>query len=127
MTNGHRAEQKGESPSAKFARKDRSLYDQKRGRQRRDKANTAQRVSQHRAADVDQEWNQRRLVDISPCQVISAGHVVKFVAEVAITIVEVAMKEQFGEGDSQNDRHAAGEEGLPMLDLAQVGSWRCLP
>ena len=109
----HRAEQKGESPSAKFAGENRGLHHQKRRRQRRDKAHAAQRVSQHRTADVDQEGNERWLVDIPPGEVISAGHVIKLVAEVAIAIVEVAVKEQFGQSNGQNHPHAAGEERLP--------------
>jgi hypothetical protein len=43
---------------------------------------------------------------------ISAGHVIKLVAEVPIAIVEVTMEEQFGQGNDENYSHAMGEERL---------------
>jgi hypothetical protein len=45
---------------------------------------------------------------------ISAGHVIKLVAKVAIAIVEVTMEEQFGQGNHENYPHAMGEESLPF-------------
>ena len=47
-----------------------------------------------RAADVDEKRNQRRLIDVSPTQVIAARHVVELIAEVAVAVVEVDVEEE---------------------------------
>ena len=58
---------------------------------------------------------ERRLVDVSPLQVVAARHVVKFIAKIAVAVVEVDVEEQLGEGDGPNYSHPAGEEGSSIL------------
>src|SRR5438477_5553223 len=86
------AEEEGVTASSQFARDCSSLHDQQGGGECRDKANAAQGVTQQGAADVDQERDQRGLVDVSPRKVITAGNVIELVAEVAVAIVEVEMR-----------------------------------
>lgn len=46
---------------------------------------------------------------------IATRHIVELVAKVPVTVIEVAMENEFNEGDGQNNRHTAREEGLPIL------------
>ena len=43
---------------------------------------------------------------------VAAGHVVEFIAEIAVSIVEVNVEKQFGERDGPNDSHAGREQGF---------------
>ena len=61
---------------------------------------------------MGEEGNQRWLVDVSPLQVVAAGYVVKLVAEVAVSIVEVNVQDDFGECDGPDDGHARREQGV---------------
>src|SRR5439155_7916270 len=88
-----RAEQQGKFLAAEFAGQDRSLHNQQRGSQGRNEANAAERIPQNGATDVNQERNERRLIDVSPCEVVAAGHVIKFVAKIAVAIVEIKMQQ----------------------------------
>src|SRR5882762_3658177 len=63
---------------------------------------------------MDQERDERGLVDISPAEVIAAGHVIEFVAEVAIAVVEVKMQQEVREGKQKYNDHAVREE-RPLL------------
>src|SRR5207302_8213126 len=58
------------------------------------------------ARNVDQERNERRLIDISPGQVIATGHVIKFIAKITVAVVEIQMKQKFSQRDGANDGHA---------------------
>src|SRR5215469_3999684 len=58
---------------------------------------------------MDEERNERRLVDVSPGEVIAAGDIVKFIPEIAVAIVEVEMKEELGQRYGPDDRHAGSE------------------
>ena len=109
---GDRAEQQGEAASAKLAGEYGGLDYQKRGRQRGDETNAAERIPEYGTAHVSQEWNEWRLVDISPGKVIAARHVIELVAKVAVAVVEVNMEEEFGKRDRPDDRHTKSEEGL---------------
>jgi hypothetical protein len=44
--------------------------------------------------------------------VVAAGQVVKFVAKISVTVIEVAMQQQLRQGYGKNDHHATSEEGL---------------
>jgi len=90
------AEQHGEAASTEFPGQDGRLHYQQRRCQGRDEANAAQRVAQHGPAKMDQEGNERRLVDISPLQVVAARHVIELIAKVAVAVVEVNMEQQLG-------------------------------
>ena len=99
--------------SAEFAGENRGLHHQQGRCQRGDETNAAQRVSQHGAADVNQERDERRLIDISPGQVVAAGHVVELVAEISVAVIEVTVEQQLGQGDGPDYGHALGEKRLP--------------
>jgi hypothetical protein len=68
----------------------------KRRGQRGNEANGAEGVSEDGAADVDEERNEWRLIDVSPGEVIAAGDVIELVAEVAVAVVEVDVEEKLG-------------------------------
>jgi hypothetical protein len=72
----------------------------------------AVRIAQDGAADVDEKWNQWGLVDVPPRQVIAAGNVIELVAEVAVAVVVVDVKDKLGEGEEPDEGHAGGERGL---------------
>jgi hypothetical protein len=59
---------------------------------------------------VNQEWNERRLIDVSPRKMVAASDVVEFVAEVAVAIIEIDMEKQFGHRDGPDERHATSEK-----------------
>ena len=104
------AQQQGEAASAEFAGEDGGLHDQQRRSQRGDEADAAKRVSENGAADVDEKWNERRLVDVSPGEVVAARHVVELIAKVAVAVVEVDVEDEIGEGDGPD--HGHGLAGL---------------
>ena len=99
-------EEDGITATAEFAGNCGRLHDQQGRGERGDKANAAQGVAKHGAADMDQEWDERGLVNVSPGEVIAAGHVIELVAKVAIAVVEVNVEEQFDQGDRPNQCHA---------------------
>src|SRR5256886_3197857 len=109
------AEEEGVTASSQFAGDCSSLHDQQGGGECRDKANAAQGVTQQGTADVDQERDQRGLVDVSPRKVITAGNVIEFVAEVAVAVVEVDMHQKIGEGKNNGDEHPIREEGCLLI------------
>ena len=86
------AEQKGKAAAAEFAGDNGGLHDQQRRSQRRDETDAAERIAEDGAAEVDEKRDQRRLVNVAPGEMIAAGDVVEFVAEVAVAIVEVEVK-----------------------------------
>ena len=63
-----------------------------------------------------EEGDERRLVDVSPGQVLSAGHVIHLVAEIAVAIGSEELKEEKCGGDEEDNRRPMGETG-PSLDL----------
>src|SRR5215469_13577600 len=66
---------------------------------------------------MDEKRNEGRLIDVPPGEVIAAGDVVKFIAEIAVPIIEVEMNEELGQGYGPNDRHARPERRtLPSFD-----------
>src|SRR5216684_2974812 len=109
---GDCAQKQGEAASAKFAGKEGGLYDKERRREGGDETNGAQRVSEHSAANVDEERNQRRLVNVSPGEVITARNVVELIAKISVAVVEVDVEEEVGQGDGEDNHHAAGKKGL---------------
>ncbi len=100
---GDGTKKNGEAASAEFAGEDGGLNDQKGGRECGNEANAAERVSQDGAADVNQKRNERRLVDVSPGEMIAAGDVIELVAKVAVAVVEVDVEEEFREGDGPDE------------------------
>jgi hypothetical protein len=54
---------------------------------------------------MNKKWDQRRLVDVSPLQMVAARHVIELVAKIAITVIEVNVKEEFGESDRPDQNH----------------------
>ena len=108
----HRAQQQGETLAAQFACDRGRLHNQQRRRQRWNESNAAERVAEHRATDAHEKRYEGRLVDITPGKVIAAGHVVEFVAEISVTIIEIDVEEQIGDGDGPNRSHASGKERL---------------
>ncbi len=46
---------------------------------------------------------------------VPTGHVIEFIAEITIPIVEVEMQQEVREGEHHNDEHAIREEGLPLI------------
>ena len=52
---------------------------------------------------------------------IAAGDVVKFIAKVAIAIIEVDMKKKFGEGDGPDESHAGRKTTTFVRGLALEG------
>ncbi len=103
---GDGAEQQGEAPSAEFTSQESRLHHQQGRSQCRNKSNAAQRVSQDGAADVNQKGNERRLIHIAPGQVVATIHVVKLIPEIAIAVVEIAMKQEFCQRNGNDDEHA---------------------
>lgn len=59
---------------------------------------------------MNQEWDERRLVDISPGEVIAADDVIELVAKVAVAVVEVDVEEQLCEADGPDDGYAFSKE-----------------
>ena len=110
------AEEEGVAAPAEFAGDCRGLGRRQSG----DEANAAQGVTKHSAADMDQEGYERRLVDVSPGEVIAAGHVIQLVAEISVAVVEVDVEQQIRQGNGPDDRHDGGEEQL----VVAVGSRR---
>src|SRR2546422_2181888 len=51
---------------------------------------------------------------------VPAGHVIKFIAEVAVAIVEVEMKQEVRKGEKKDDEHAIREKRWPLI----IGSGR---
>jgi hypothetical protein len=45
----------------------------------------------------------------------STSHIVEFVAEVSVAIVEVKMHQEVRHGEKHDDQHAIGEEGLSLI------------
>ena len=80
------------------------MHHEKRRGQGGDEANAAEGVSEYGAADVDEKWNERGLVDVAPGEVVAAGYVVELVAKVAVAVVEVDVEEEFGECDQPDDQ-----------------------
>src|SRR5215469_16478537 len=73
-----------------------------------------------------EEGNQRRLVDVSPLQVLAARHVIELIAEVAVAVVEVEVKDEFGERDGPDDGHAGderGRKGSLFVRRSNDGGW----
>jgi hypothetical protein len=64
---------------------------------------------------MSQERDQRRLVNITPAQVVATGDIVEFVAEISIAIVEVDVKKKLGKSNGTNDRHSVRKGRLPPL------------
>ncbi len=93
---GDGAEEQGEAASAELAGEDGGLHDEERRSERRKEANGAERVSKEGAADVNEERNEWRLVDIAPGEMIAASHVIELIAEVAVAVVEVDVEEKLG-------------------------------
>ncbi len=106
------AQEKCELAAAEFAGDGGGLHDQKGRRQSWDEANAAQRVAKRGAADVNQEGDERWLVDLPPSEVIAARHVIELVAEVSIAVVEVDVEQQIRQGDGPDGRHARCEKRL---------------
>ncbi len=75
---------------------------------RGNEANAAERISEDGAVDADEKWDERRLVDVAPAEVIAASNVIELIAKVAIAVVEIDVKD-FGESDGPDDCHAAGK------------------
>ena len=69
-------------------------------------ADAAQGISEGGAANVDEKGDEWRLIDVSPTEMITARNVIEFVSEIAIAVVEVDVKEEFGEGDGPDDGHS---------------------
>jgi len=56
---------------------------------------------------------------------IAAGHVVEFMAKVAVAVVEVDVEEQFGESDGQHDQHSTPNERVVVCGWVERElSWR---
>ncbi len=60
---------------------------------------------------MDQKGDEWGLVDVSPGEVVAAGHVIELVAEVTVTIVEENVEPESRQGNSPNHRRAVGEKG----------------
>src|SRR6202041_1847404 len=109
---GDGAEEEREAASAEFEGEDGRLHYEKRRSQRGNEANAPERISEDSAADVNQERNEWRLVDVSPGEGIAAGNVVEFIAKEAVAIFEGDVEEKLGEGDGANDRDAEPSNAL---------------
>src|SRR4029077_1866231 len=66
---------------------------------------------------MDQKRDERRLVKVSPAEMVAARHVVELVAEIAVPVIEVDVQDEFGYGDGPDEGHAGREE------VAAVGIW----
>ncbi len=71
---------------------------------------------------MNQERNERRLIDVSPLQVVAAGNVVELVAEVTVAVVEVNMEYKIGQRNGPDHRHAIREERLSATVGSREGS-----
>lgn len=69
------------------------------------------RIAEHGPADMNEEWNQRRLVNVAPGEVVAAGDVVEFVAEVAVPVIEINVEQEIGAGNGPDEHHARREPG----------------
>src|SRR4029077_11750147 len=81
-------------------------------------------MSEDGAADVDKERDERRLVDITPRQMIAASEEIEFIAKIAVAIIEVDVEEQLGKSDSRDNQHPSGKERL-VRAAGLDGSGRC--
>src|SRR6267378_3954465 len=88
-----------EPPATEFSSHHCGQNDRSRGCQRRYEPNTPKRVTQHEPGDLDEERHQGRMIHVTPGQMVPAGHVIEFVAEVTILIVEVEMQQEVREGE----------------------------
>jgi hypothetical protein len=70
------------------------------------------RIAEDQAANFDEERHQGRLVHIAPGEMVAAGHVIEFVAEVAVPIVEVEVKQEICECKEENADHPARQKRL---------------
>jgi hypothetical protein len=52
------------------------------------------------------------MIHVAPGKMISAGHVIEFVAEVSVAIVEIEMQKKIRESKKQDDKHTVREERL---------------
>jgi hypothetical protein len=100
------AEQEGIAASAQLAGQNGRLDDEQRRRDGGEKTDGAQRISEEGAGEVNQERDERGLVNVSPLQVVGARHVVEFVAEISVAVIEVDVEEKLGEGDGPDQGHA---------------------
>ncbi len=55
------------------------------------------------------------MIHVTPRKVVSAGHIVEFIAEVPVAIVKVKMHQKVREREKEHDGHAIREEGLFLI------------
>src|SRR5205814_7712971 len=89
-----------------------SLHHEQRRGQRREEADGAQGIAEHGARNVDQERNERRLIYVSPTEVIAARNVIEFVAKISVAVVEINVEQQLGERYQPDYDHGSGEKRL---------------
>ena len=77
---------------------------------RRQKPYAPQGVTHNNAAYPDQEGQERRLVHITPGQMVAARQVIELIAEVTVAIVEDAMEYQLTKRNRDNNQHAPRKE-----------------
>ncbi len=55
------------------------------------------------------------MIYIAPGKMVPTGHVIEFIAEITIPIVEVEMQQEVREGKKENNEQAIREERLPLI------------
>ena len=58
---------------------------------------------------MDQKWDERGLIHVSPLQVVAADNVVELIAKVAVAIVEVDVKDELGEREKPDQEHGVAD------------------
>src|SRR5690348_9227083 len=62
-----------------------------------------------------QKRDERRLVNVSPAEMVAARHVVELVPEIAVAVIEVDVQEELRESDGPDDGHGGREEVAAVL------------
>ncbi len=99
----------GEATAAHLARQLAGEPDHPGAGQRRQKTDRQERFAERVPRQPSDEHRHRRMINVSPGQVLGAGQVIHLVAKDAVTSGSQKMQQQLAGSDVQHDRRAGGE------------------
>ena len=82
--NHNGSKQLGETPAAQFADHPRGEQNLGRGRERREKTQGEQRISQEASCEPEDRRDERGVIDIAPGQMLAAGGIIQLVTKIAV-------------------------------------------
>jgi hypothetical protein len=100
---GECGEDLSECAAAKLARKFPSQPNGGRARHGGEKSQTDQPIAKKMAGNPTHQRDHRRLIDISPIEMLTAGQIVKFITKNSVTIRRQQVKEEFCGGEIENE------------------------